>query len=71
MPDAAILDEVRALRREVGNLLAIVGPLATRQLSRAAQAKKAGVHPTTLWRRERRARALLTLQTPAPASRLR
>jgi hypothetical protein len=57
-----ILREVRALRADVARFIAIVAPLAVRQLSRAAQARKAGVHPSTLWRRERRAKAKLVLR---------
>lgn len=49
---AAKLDRLAAEQRELRELL--VG-IVLRKDSRAAQAKAAGVHPTTLRRREKRA----------------
>lgn len=63
--DVLVLREVRTLRAEFAELRAIMAPLACRQLSRAAQAKKAGVSRSTIYRREKRAGAKLTLMLPA------
>lgn len=55
-PTLAQIDE-RLARIEA--TLGTVAGLATRKLSRKQQAKKAGCHPSTLWRRERKARVQL------------
>ena len=57
-----ILTELRALRAEQAEFRRLIAPVLTRKGGRAAQAKAAGVHPSTLWRRERAARAKLALQ---------
>jgi len=60
-----LLHEFRLLAAKVERFTQIVAPLATRRLSRAQQARAAGVHPSTLWRRERRASACVALELPA------
>lgn len=56
---AETLARLDARQARIEAALGTVASLATRKQSRAAQAKKAGCHPSTLWRRERRARAQL------------
>lgn len=69
-PQAELLREIRAMRSEFAQLRELVAPLAVRQRSREQQAKKAGVHRSTLYRREQRAKARLALiQPPAPLRR--
>ena len=55
-PIAELTAEVRAMRRELAEIREPVLRVVTRKESRKKQAKLAGCHPTTLWRRERRER---------------
>jgi len=57
-----ILAEVRAMRADINRVLGILAGIAVRKDSRAEQARKLGIHPATLWRRERRARTKLMLE---------
>lgn len=56
-----ILKEIRALRNELRQFRDLIIPLAIRQRSRSQQARKLGVSRSTLWRRERKARARAAL----------
>jgi hypothetical protein len=56
------LAEVRALRAEVNRVLALLTGIAVRKESRAEQARRLGVHPTTLWRRQKRTATKLSLE---------
>lgn len=53
-----LADEVAALRAEIvpklARIEAVINELMVKRPSRAEQAKKLGVHPSTLWRREKR-----------------
>jgi len=57
-----ILRELQALRTEQAALTRLVAPLVTRKMSRSAQAKAAGVSPSTLWRREKSAQRKLRVE---------
>jgi hypothetical protein len=57
--EKACLDSLRRIEVRVGNVERTVLPLITRAVSRKEQARKAGVHPSTIWRREKRQRARL------------
>jgi hypothetical protein len=56
------LEEVRALRADVNRILGLLSGIAVKKESRVEQARRLGCHPTTLWRRERRARMKLMLE---------
>lgn len=55
----SIENEVRQLRREFAEIREPILRVATKKDSRKQQAKRAGCHPSTLWRRERRERIRL------------
>lgn len=57
----ALREEVHALRSENMALHCLVAPLATRKMSRTAQAKAAGCSVGTLQNRERKSRSYLHL----------
>lgn len=61
LPDST-LAEVRALRADVNRVLDLLAGIATRKESRAEQARRLGIHPTTLWRRQKRTATKLTLE---------
>jgi hypothetical protein len=55
-------EEIASLRRELAEIKDMLAPvlgLAVRKQSRKEQARKAGCHPATLWRREQKAKAAL------------
>lgn len=55
-PTPDLAHELREIRRTLANLEGIIARTILRKESRAEQAKKAGVDPSTLRRRERRER---------------
>lgn len=56
---AQVLHELRQMNGRLARLESAVLPLATRQLSRAEQAKLTGKSRTSLWRQERATRLKL------------
>jgi hypothetical protein len=62
MSTPATKDDIARLERGIAELKAMLAPvlgLAVRKQSRKERARKAGCHPATLWRRERKAKAAL------------
>lgn len=60
-----ILDAVKHCGRRLDAIEGTVGPIAriaVRADSRKEQARKAGVHPSTLWRREKREKQRLLVE---------
>ena len=53
---SALVAEVRALRKELATLSAVILPVFTRKESQKTLARRAGVHPSTISRRKRAAR---------------
>jgi hypothetical protein len=53
--NAEVMRAVRALDAKLERTLGLLTGLAVRKESRREQARKMKVHPSTLWRRERRA----------------
>ncbi len=63
MSDKELSTKVERLTNQVETLLKVLAPVITGRRSIAKQAKAAGCHRSTLWRRKRRASAELTLQS--------